>query len=276
MNPHARHSISLTYLLAGLWRSRQLIGRMIRSEVIGRYKGSALGLGWSLVHPLLMLSVYTFVFSIAFKARWGTHEGESKVMFAIILFIGMIVHGLFSEILNRSATLIPDNVNYVKKVVFPLEILPVVVTGAAVFHTLVSLLAWLFFYLVCVGLPDWHALFLPLIIFPLVLLSLGVSWVLAAVGASFRDVGQTTSIITAILLFLSPVFYPIENIPQALHPLIMANPLTFVIEQARTVLIWAQMPDLAGLLVYWTLALLVFWAGFVCFQKSRTGFADVL
>ncbi|MET1080200.1 MAG: ABC transporter permease [Pseudomonas sp.] len=276
MNPHARHSISLPALLVSLWRSRQLIGRMIRSEVVGRYKGSVLGLGWSLVHPLLMLSVYTFVFSIAFKARWGLYEGESRMMFAIILFIGMIVHGLFSEILSRSATSIPDNLNYVKKVVFPLQVLPVVVAGAAVFHALVSLLAWLLFYLVCVGLPDWHAVFFPLVIFPLVLLSLGLGWALAALGASYRDVGQTLSIITTVLLFLSPVFYPIENIPRTLHPLIMANPLTFVIEQARAVLIWAQMPDFAGLLVYWALALLVFWAGFACFQKSRTGFADVL
>ncbi|MES2819530.1 MAG: ABC transporter permease [Pseudomonadota bacterium] len=276
MNPHARHSISLATLLLSLWRARQLIGRMIRSEVVGRYKGSVLGLGWSLVHPLLMLSVYTLVFSIAFKARWGLHEGESKMMFAIILLIGMIVHGLFSEILNRSATVIADNVNYVKKVVFPLEVLPVVVTGAAIFHALVSLLVWLLFYLVCVGLPDWHALFLPLVILPLVLLSLGLGWALAALGANFRDVGQTLSIVTTVLLFLSPVFYPIENIPQALRPLIMANPLTFVIEQARAVLIWAQMPDFAGLLVYWSLALLVCWAGFACFQKSRTGFADVL
>lgn len=249
---------------------------MIRSEVVGRYKGSVLGLGWSLAHPLLMLSVYTFVFSIAFKARWGVHEGESKVMFAIILFVGMIVHGLFSEILNRSATLIPDNVNYVKKVVFPLEVLPVVVAGAAVFHAVVSLSVWLLFYLACVGLPGWPALFLPLILFPLVLLALGVGWALAALGAGFRDVGQTISIITAVLLFLSPVFYPIESIPQGLHPLIMANPLTFVIEQARAVLIWAQMPDFMGLLVYWALALVVFWAGFVGFQRSRTGFADVL
>lgn len=263
-------------MLLSLWRFRQLIGRMIRREVVGRYKGSVLGLGWSLVHPLLMLGVYTFVFSIAFNARWGLYAGESRAMFAIVLFVGMIVHGLFAEILNRSAVLIPGNVNYVKKVVFPLEVLPVVVAGAALFHAVISLLAWLLFYVFCVGLPDWHALFLPLVLLPLVLLALGLGWGLAALGASFRDVGQTISIVTVVLLFLAPVFYPIDNIPPMLRPLIMANPLTFVIEQARAVLIGGQLPDFAGLALYWALAVLVCWAGFACFQKARTGFADAL
>lgn len=252
---------------------------MIKREVVGRYKGSVLGLGWSFVYPFLMLSVYTFVFSIAFKARWGVGHGagdESKVMFAIVLFVGMIVHGLFAEILNRSAVLITHNVNYVKKVVFPLEVLPVVVTGAATFHALVSLLVWFIAYVLFIGMPDWHVVYFPLVVGPMILLALGLAWILASMGAYLRDVGQTISIITTILLFMAPVFYPVESLPVSVQPLIMANPLTFVIEQARDVLIWGKSPDFIGLAKYLAFALVFFWAGFACFQKTRKGFADVL
>lgn len=279
MNPHARSSISVRALVTSLWSSRQLITRMIKREVLGRYKGSALGLGWSFAHPLLMLSVYTFVFSMVFKARWGTsHAGgdESKVMFAIVLFVGMIVHGLFSEILNRSTELIPNNVNYVKKVVFPLEVLPVVVTGAATFHCTISLLVWFAAYGAFIGIPSWHAIYFPLVIAPMVFLALGLAWVLAAIGAYFRDVGQSISIVTTILLFLAPVFYPMESLPDSIQPLIMANPLTFVIEQARNVLIWGKTPDLIGLAKYLTISLICLWTGFAFFQIARKGFADVL
>src|SRR5690606_35329137 len=130
---------------------------MARREVIGRYRGSILGLGWSFLSPLLMLCVYTFVFSVVFNARWGVSGGaeESRAMFALVLFIGMIVHGLFAEILNRAPTLITLNVNYVKKVIFPLEILPAVTACAALFHASVSLIVWLIAYVLLVGVPGW-------------------------------------------------------------------------------------------------------------------------
>lgn len=279
MNPHARLSMSVGALATCIWSSRQLIIRMIKREVLGRYKGSALGLGWSFVHPLLMLSVYTFVFSIAFNARWGVgHAGgdESKVMFAIVLFVGMIVHGLFSEILNRSADLISSNVNYVKRVVFPLEILPVVVVGAATFHCAISLLVWFIAYGIFIGIPSWHVIYFPLVIAPLVFLALGIAWMLTAIGAYIRDIGQTISIVTTIMLFLAPVFYPVESLPASVQPLIMANPLTFVIEQARDVLIWGRVPDFIGLAKYLAISLVCLWSGFAFFQNARKGFADVL
>lgn len=279
MNPHAQPSISLWALFKSFFSNRQLIGRMVRREVAGRYKGSVLGLGWSFVHPFLMLSVYTFVFSIAFRARWGVGqsvEGESKVMFAIVLFVGMIVHGVFSEILNRSSELVVGNINYVKKVVFPLEVLPVVIGGVAVFHAMVSLIVWLVAYTVLIGIPGWQAVLLPVVIFPLVILALGIAWALAALGAYLRDVGQVVSIVTTVLLFMAPVFYPIETLPANIQPLIMLNPLTFIIEQSRAVLIWGRIPDFSGLAQYFAFSLMVFWAGFAFFQKARKGFADVL
>lgn len=279
MNPHAAPPTSLLACARSLWKHRQLIGQMIKREVVGRYKGSFLGLGWSFLNPLLMLCVYTFVFSVVFKARWGvTPEGgeESKAMFAIVLFVGLIVHGLFAEILNRAPSLIISNVNYVKKVVFPLEILPVVTAGAALFHALVSLSVWLLAYVVFIDIPHWHALLLPVVMLPLLILALGLAWFLASLGVFLRDVGQTIAIITTIMMFLAPVFFPVKSLPQEFQSLIMANPLTFIIEQAREVLIWGRLPDFSGLLRYMATALVVLWIGYAWFQKTRKGFSDVL
>lgn len=279
MNPHAAQSMSLFTLVRSLWKHRQLLGQMTKREVVGRYKGSFLGLGWSFLNPLLMLCVYTFVFSVVFKARWGVSpEGgeESRAMFAIVLFIGMIVHGLFAEILNCAPGLITGNVNYVKKVVFPLEILPVVTANVALFHALVSLVVWLLAYVVLIDVPHWNILLFPVVMLPLLLLALGIAWFLASLGVFMRDIGQTISIITMILMFLSPVFFPVKSLPQEIQPLIMANPLTFIIEQARDVLIWGKLPDFSGLSCYLAVALIVLWAGFAWFQKTRKGFSDVL
>lgn len=276
MNPHAEPPISLVALARTLYRNRQLAVQMVRREVVGRYKGSILGLAWSFFTPLLMLAVYTFVFSVVFRIRWGGGEDESKTQFAVVLFVGMIVHGLLAEVLNRAPSLILGNVNYVKKVVFPLEILPVVSMGAALFHTVVSLLVLLAAFAVFNGYLHWTAIFIPLVLLPLVILTLGIAWLLASLGVFLRDVGQTISLVTTVLLFLAPVFYPVTVLPEKFRPIIMANPLTFIIEQAREVLIWGHPPDWAGLGLYTLVATAVAWAGYAWFQKTRKGFADVL
>lgn len=279
MGIHAVYSISLLSLCRSLWQHRQIIVEMTKREVVGRYKGSALGLGWSFFNPLLMLAVYTFVFSVVFEARWGvkTDGGEEgKAMFAIVLFVGMIVHGLFAEILNRAPSLIIGNVNYVKKVVFPLEVLPVITAGAALFHALISLVAWLLAYVVFVGVPHATAVYLPLVFFPLLVLALGIAWFLAALGVFLRDVSQTIGILTTILMFMAPVFFPVTHLPEEYQSYMLLNPLTFIIEQARDVLIWGRIPDFQGLGRYFLSALIVAWVGFAWFQKTRKGFADVL
>jgi lipopolysaccharide transport system permease protein len=249
---------------------------MTKREVAGRYKGSALGLAWSFFNPVLMLAVYTFVFSVVFKARWGLGGEESKTQFAVVLFVGMIVHGLFAEVLNRAPGLILANVNYVKKVVFPLEILPVISMGAALFHSLISLGVLLIAFVIFNGYLHWTAVFTPLVLLPLVILTLGLAWMLASLGAFLRDVGQTIGIVTTVMLFLAPVFYPVTALPEEYRPWLMANPLTFIIEQAREVLIWGRLPDWIGLGIYTLVATAVAWAGYAWFQKTRKGFADVL
>ena len=276
MNPHAAQPISLKALIRSLWNNRQLIMQMTRREVVGRYKGSAIGLLWSFLNPVLMLTVYTFVFSVVFKARWGVGGDESKTQFAVVLFVGMIVHGLFAEVLNRAPFLILSNVNYVKKVIFPLEILPVITMGAALFHSLVSLVVLLTAFVIFNSYLYWTVIFTPLVLLPLIILSLGFAWVLASLGVFIRDVGQTIGIVTTVMMFLSPVFFPVTALPQAYRPLIMANPLTFIIEQAREVLIWGHPPNWTGLGIYTLAATVVAWSGYAWFQKTRKGFADVL
>lgn len=235
-----------------------------------------MGLGWSFLHPLFMLTVYTFVFSVVFKARWGGGDEESRAQFALVLFVGMIVHGLFAEVLNRAPMLICSHVNYVKKVVFPLEILPIVTMGAALFHSLISVGIWLAAFALLNGYLQWTVVFAPLVLMLLIILTLGLAWMLASLGVFVRDVGQTIGIMTTVMLFLSPVFYPVTALPEAVRPWLLANPLTFIIEQARAVLIWGRMPNWVGLSEYALVAVAVAWAGFAWFQKTRNGFADVL
>lgn len=275
-NPHAPQPTSLFDLARSLWLNRQLIVQMTKRDVAGRYKGSVMGLAWSFFNPVFMLVVYTFVFSEIFKARWGVGGEESKTQFAVLLFVGLIVLGLVSEVLNRAPGLIIANVNYVKKVVFPIEILPVIVMGAALFHGLISLGVLLAAFALFNGFLQWTVVFIPLVLLPLIILTTGLAWMLASLGVFLRDVGQTVFIITTVLMFLSPVFYPLTAVPERFRPIIMTNPLTFIIEQAREVLIWGHLPNWMGLGIYTLAAALVAWAGYAWFQKTRKGFADVL
>lgn len=276
MNPHKIHRAAPSDLIASLWRHRELVRKLIRHEIAGRYRGSALGLGWSLITPILMLAVYTFVFSFVFKARWGEGAGDSRTEFAIILFVGLIVYGLFAEVLNRSPGLIVANVNYVKKVVFPLEIIPAYALGAAIFHSIVSLCVLLIAFLLINGFLHWTAIFTPLVLAPFVILTLGFAWILASLGVFVRDIGQAIGLVTTVLMFLSPVFYPMSALPERVQLLLLLNPLTFVIEQCRAVLVFGQLPDWIGLGIYTVVSLLVAWVGFWWFQNTRKGFADVL
>lgn len=276
MNPHAAQPTSPWSILVSFWTNRQLLMQMTSREVVGRYRGSAMGLGWSLFHPILLLMVYTFVFSVVFKARWGVTVGETRFQFAMILFVGLIIHGLFAEVINRSPALIVANQNYVKKVVFPLELMPVISLGAALFHSAISIGVLLTAFFLTSGFVHWTALYLPLVLLPFLVLTLGLSWILASLGVFLRDVAQTVGIVTMLMMFMAPVVYPITAVPERFRPWLMANPVTFILEQARCVLIWGQHPDFRGLLVYLVVALVVAWAGYAWFQKTRPGFADVL
>jgi lipopolysaccharide transport system permease protein len=268
-------SISPAEMGASLWRNRNLAVALIQREVVGRYRGSIMGILWSFFNPVFMLVIYTFVFSVVFKARW--HAGsDSKTEFALVLFAGLMMFNLFAECINRAPSLILSNANYVKKVVFPLEILPWVILGSALFHTLISLFVWLLAYLALFGVPHITVLLLPMIMLPLLLFIMGLTWGLASLGVYLRDVAQVTGVLTTVLMFLSPIFYSGESLPEQYRQFLLINPLTPAIEQARDVLFWGRVPDMATYLVYLLGAALVAWLGFVWFQKTRKGFADVL
>ncbi len=269
------NSIAPKAIWASLWSHRHLISSLVRREVIGRYRGSVLGILWSFFNPVFMLAVYTFVFSVVFKARWA-NAGESKAEFALVLFAGLLIFNLFAECVNRAPTLILTNANFVKKVVFPLEILPWVTFGAALFHAFISLGVWLIFSLFVVGLPPATILMFPLVLIPLTLMIMGLSWLLASLGVFLRDVSQLVVIVTTTLMFLTPIFYPVSAIPPNYRVLVYSNPLAFIVEQARDLLIFGVPLNWSGLGLMTVCSLLFAWGGFAWFQKTRKGFADVL
>jgi lipopolysaccharide transport system permease protein len=275
-NSHQAQPTSLKALAQSLIKNRQLIYQMTKREVIGRYKGSVMGLAWSFFNPIVMLIIYTFVFSVVFKTRWGTNDPDNKSEFALILFVGLIIFNLFSETINRAPGLILNNVNYVKKVVFPLEILPVINFGTALFHAFISFLVMFIAFLLINGFINWTAIFLPMVLLPFALLILGISWFIASLSVFARDIGQATGMVTSLLMFLSPLFYPITALPEKYQIWILFNPISFIVEQARAVIVFGQLPDWTGLSLYFIFAALVMMLGFSWFQKTRKGFVDVL
>lgn len=268
-------STSPREMIGSLWRNRELILASTKREVLGRYRGSILGLLWSFFNPLFMLMVYTFLFSEVFKARWSA-DSESKTEFALMLFAGLIIFNMFSECINRAPSLILSNVNYVKKVVFPLEILSFVTLLSSMYHALISLVVWLIAYAVLFGLPHITVLYLPLLILPFAFFIMGLSWFLASLGIYLRDVSQFIGVLTMSMMFLSPIFYPVTALPEAYRHWLYLNPLTPVIEQVRNVLFWGKAPDFALLGLYWFSTATISWLGFAWFQKTRKGFSDVI
>jgi homopolymeric O-antigen transport system permease protein len=260
-------------------RHRDLVVQLTMRDVIGRYRGSVMGIVWSLANPILMLAVYTFVFSVVFGARWGNAGGsgpESRVLFALNAFAGLIVQTLFAECVNRAPALMLAHTNFVKKIVFPLDILPWMVMGSALFHALVSMAVLLGGFLLTQHYLPWTLLLLPLSLVPLILFTMGCAWFLASLGVYFRDVVYTTTLLTTVVMFLSPVFYPITSVPERFRTVLYLNPLTWFVEETRGLLIGGVVPSTQVLLLTWAGALLTAWLGFAWFQKTRRGFADVL
>lgn len=256
---------------------RYLLTQMTKREIAYRYRGSALGFIWAFLNPLLMLAVYTFVFSVVFKARWGeVGVEESRVDFAIILFSGLIVFNLFADIMNRAPYLVLSNVSYVKKVIFPLELLPLVSIGTVLFHSAISLLVLLFMQFALKGYIPWTVFYVPVLLLPVLLAGLGVSWFLSALTVYIRDIAQVTGLLTTILLFISSVFFPLSALPARYQLVIYLNPLALIISESRKALVYGQSPDWLIFVLTSSIGLLIAITGFWWFQKARKGFADVL
>ncbi|WP_083243750.1 ABC transporter permease [Aeromonas sp. DNP9] len=258
-----------------LWCNKALIKAFVKRDILGRYRGSILGMLWSFFNPLFMLAVYTFVFSEVFNARWGVGTG-SKAEFALILFAGMLMFNLFSETINQAPNIILSNTNYVKKVVFPLEILPVVNLLSSLFHAGISLIVWILAYSILIGIPHASSLFIPFIIIPYIFFILGLSWIISSLGVYLRDVSQIIGVLTTVLMFMSGVFYPISSLPEHYRSILYLNPLVPFIEQARDVLYFGKSPDLLMNGIIFIMSLLIAWVGFAWFQNTRKGFSDVI
>jgi lipopolysaccharide transport system permease protein len=258
-------------------RNRSLISELSKREVLGRYRGASFGLLWSLISPFLMLCVYTFSFGNVLGSRWpqsASAPGEQS--FAIILFVGLIVHGFFAECLSRSPNLVTGNPSYVKRVVFPLEILPWPMVLSALFHLVMNVVVLIVLRVALEGTFSWMTLLLPVVVLPLVILMLGVGWFLAAFGVYFRDISQITGVLATAFLFTSSAIIPIQSVAPRFRPIFEMNPLTFIIDQARNVALWNVPPDWSGLALYLAVGVVISYFGYTWFVATRRGFGDVI
>lgn len=261
-------------MFSTLWQHHNLALELAKREFAGRYRGSLGGIAWSFIHPLFLLAVYTLAFGVILQARWSSTDSTAD--YALMLFAGLIVFNAFSEVLSRSPTLITGNPNFVKKVVFPLELLPVITVAAAMLHALIGIAVWLLGYSLLTGVPSASAALFPLVFISFIPVLLGLGWLLAALGVVFRDTSQITGLLIHALLFLTPLFYSVEAAPPLLQKLLLLNPMTFVVEQLRQVLFYGQLPDLEGLLTYFALASLFAWLALALFRRLRPSFADMV
>ena len=259
-----------------LWRHRQLLAQFTKRALLHRYKGSYLNLLWSFLNPLAMLLVYTFVFSVIFRPNWENTNGNSHIHFALILFAGLIPYNLFSEAILAAPESIVSRPNFVKKVIFPLEILPLSRLGAAIVHSLLSVLILLFAVFVILGKLPWTLIFLPVIYLPLIFFCAGLSCILASLGVFIRDVGHLLEILVRLLFFMSPIVYPITAIPPDFRFIIYLNPLTFIINYFQQTLIFGEMIDFQEFALVFGGSFGLFVLGYVWFMKSKQTFADVM
>jgi lipopolysaccharide transport system permease protein len=255
---------------------RYLILQYLNRQIRQRYQGTAFGVFWSLLTPLIMLAVYTFVFGIVFKAHFGISKNESPLDFGLALFCSLNLFNFCAEVIGRSPTLILQHSNLVKRVVFPLEILPVVITFNALFHCLVAFVPFLVGLVISRGAVPWSIAFLPLYLFPLALFSAGCALFLSALGVFVRDMQNMIEPFIAILMFGSALFYPLAAVPEPFGRFVGLNPLAVLLDSARKSIVFGIAPDLASLARISLVAALVLVAGSYFFDKSKPAFADVM
>lgn len=260
---------------AALIRNKSLVWELTKREILGRYRGASFGMAWSVISPFLMLAVYAFAFGTVLKSRWPQQAGGDH-SYAVILFVGLIVHGFFAECVSRASTLVVGNSNFVKRVVFPLDILPWPIIFSALFHALLNALVLIFLMLVMEHRLHPTLILLPLILIPLALFTVGVSWLLASLGVYFRDINQIMPVIVTAMLFLSSAIVPVSILSPRMQTLFYLNPLTFFIDEARVVVLTGGLPDWTALAIATLGGLLVAWLGHAWFMATRRGFADVL
>lgn len=263
-------------MLSTILGHKYLFLQMLRRDILGRYRGSQLGFLWAFVYPILMLMVYTFVFGMVMKVKWGV-AGQDNIDYGIILFAGLLCHGLMAEVMVGAVGLITGNSQYVKKVVFPLEILSIVSLASALFHTAIGLLILMALFLLTGNSIPWTIVLVPVVLMPFFVFLLGASWFVSVLGVYVRDLSQFMGVLMTCMLFLGPVVLPFARLPENVQLYVTwLNPLTVIVEQLRAVLLFGLMPNWTQLGVYSVVAALIFFAGAWFFNRTRDGFADVI
>ncbi|KXW55836.1 ABC transporter permease [Ferrovum sp. PN-J185] len=260
--------------LGSIFIHRDLLRSLVKREVEMKYRASILGKFWVVIYPIMMLGVYTFVFGSVFGSRWSGHG--DLIDFVPMLYCGLIVHSIFAETVSKAPNIIVNNPNYVKKVIFPLELLPVGSLLTALFNAFISFTLLMIMVLIFKHSLQWTLIFLPLVILPLVLFSIGFAWLIAALGVFFRDIEQFIGVFMSILLFLSPVFYSIDSIPLIAQKILSVNPLTYPIEDLRKVALLGELPNWKPLFMNLLFSFGTAWCGLWVFEKTRPAFADVV
>lgn len=257
-----------------------MIKQLAARDLSSRFRGSLLGLSWSLLNPLIVLGIYTTVFSVINGQQWPEASGRAgHGQFALFLFAGLLPYNMFSEVIGRSATQVTSVPNYVKRVVFPLEILTPVNLGAAVANMGIGLGMFLLVELLLMHSVPWTTVLFPLVMLPLVLLAAAVSWVLGSLGTYIRDIAQFVGLVLTAVLFLSPIFWPVVKASEKIRPFLGINPLTPVEEATRSVLVKGAAPTAevcVQLGVWAVLAGILAWGAHAFFVYTKRGFADVI
>lgn len=262
--------------LNSLLQHRRLVGRLVGRELESRFKGSLLGAAWFVLLPLILLLVYTFVFGVVFKTRWPQQIEGSGAVVSLYLFSGMLIFAIFSESVSRSPTLITENAAYVKKVVFPLEILPWIVLLSSILTFAISMIVFFALYFFLAGPPPVTALLLPIILFPYALITIGISWFLASISVFIRDMRHAIGLIVTIIMFSGPVFYPISAISEQYRWMMYLNPISLPLEMSKEVLFVGIVPALWPWLAYSAISIIVASLGYSWFMKTKKAFADVI
>ena len=272
---NTRYRADPLYIPGSIVEHRFVVSQLAKREILGRYRGTVLGLLWSLVTPLLLLAVYTFVFGTILQVRWVSQSG-GNAEFAAILFSGMLIHGILAECLTQASTLIVSNPQYVKKVVFPLEALPWVTVISAFFQGVISTGILLIYLIFVQGSIPWTAVLFPIPLFVLAFVCIAVGWLISATAVYLKDIAQMMGLLSTVLFFMAPILYPKTALPVEFQSLLYLNPLTFIIEQFRAVVLWGETPNWSGLSLYGIASVAIAWISLAWFQKTRKGFADVL
>lgn len=270
-----KFSTSPLEILTSIRQNRNLLIQLTKRDIASRYKGSFFGIFWLFFNPFLMLTVYTFVFGFILKARWHSPD-QSTFSFALILFAGLIIYYLFSEVISKSSTLIVNNANLVKKVIFPLEILSIASVLSSLFIFGINLIVLIITLFFIVGFPTINFFLLPFLLIPYIFFILGLSWLLSSIGVFVRDLGQVIGLLITVFLFLSPIFYPLSLVPKNYQLFILLSPISLAVEMFRSILGLGNFPNIYLSLYFFFISFFIMWFGFFIFQKSRKGFADVL